>query len=64
MVTEGPLYRQALTDGDPENTGVWFGEAAGLIDTIEPASTIVERMVDEAVARLEQRGGMLTIKGS
>ena len=64
VVTEGPLYRQAFTDGDPENTGVWFGEAAGLIDTIEPASTIVERMVDEAVARLEQRGGMLTIKGS
>ncbi len=64
VVIEGPLYRQAFTDGDPENTGVWFGEAAGLIDTIEPASTIVERMVDEAVARLEQRGGVLITKGS
>ncbi len=45
---EGPRYLQAFADGDPENTAVWFGEAAGLIDTIEPAATIIERMVTDA----------------
>jgi nitronate monooxygenase len=45
---EGPRYRQAFVDGDPENTAVWFGEAAGLIDEIEPAGTIIERMVTDA----------------
>lgn len=45
---EAPRYRQAFADGDPENTGVWFGEAAGLISAIEPASVIIERMVTEA----------------
>jgi nitronate monooxygenase len=50
--TEGPRYRQAFEAGDPENTAVWFGEAAGLIHEIEPAAVIVERMVAEAAARL------------
>lgn len=45
---EGPRYLRAFADGDPENTAVWFGEAAGLIDTIEPAATIIERMVTDA----------------
>lgn len=45
---EGPRYLQAFADGDPENTAVWFGEAAGLIDAIEPAATIIERMVTDA----------------
>jgi nitronate monooxygenase len=48
VAIEGPRYLQAFADGDPEDTGVWFGEAAGLIDAIEPAATIVERMVTEA----------------
>ncbi|MFO1216832.1 MAG: nitronate monooxygenase [Burkholderiaceae bacterium] len=52
--TEAPRYRQAFMDGDPENSGVWFGEAAGLINTIEPAGRIVERMSSEA-ARCLQR---------
>ena len=45
---EGPRYLQAFADGDPENTAVWFGEAAGLIDAVEPAATIIERMVTDA----------------
>jgi nitronate monooxygenase len=57
LAVEGPRYRQAFTDGDPENTGVWFGEAAGLIHAIEPAAVIVERMVNEAALRLERHGG-------
>ena len=32
IAVEGPLYRQAFMEGDPDNTGVWFGEAAGLIE--------------------------------
>jgi nitronate monooxygenase len=58
VAVEGPRYRQAFAVGDPENTGVWFGEAAGLIDSIEPAASIIERMVDEAASRLRQHGGV------
>ena len=47
-----PTYRQAFAAGDPENTGVWFGEAAGLIDSIEPAAQIVTRLCAEARALL------------
>jgi nitronate monooxygenase len=57
LAVAGPRYRQAFADGDPENTGVWFGEAAGLIHAIEPAAVIVERMVAEAIARLAACGG-------
>jgi nitronate monooxygenase len=53
--TEGPRYRQAFMQGDPEHTGVWFGEAAGLIHAIEPASAIVERISTEAARCLERR---------
>ena len=49
---EGPRYRQAFEAGDPEQAAVWFGEAAGLIQSIEPAATIVERMTAEAAERL------------
>jgi nitronate monooxygenase len=49
--TKGPHYRQAFMDGDPEDTGVWFGEAAGLIRAIEPAGLVVERMSAEAARR-------------
>ena len=54
---EGPRYRQAFSLGDPDNTAVWFGEAAGLIHSIEPASVIVERMAAEAMLYLERHGG-------
>jgi nitronate monooxygenase len=54
---EGPLYRQAFEAGDPEQTAVWFGEAGGVIHSIEPAAVIVERMAAEAAARLRNRGG-------
>lgn len=56
VAVEGPKYRQAFAAGDPENTGVWFGEAAGIIHAIEPAGTIVERMASEASERLKRLG--------
>ncbi len=54
---EGPRYRQALAEGDPENAAVWFGEAAGLIQSIEPAAAIVEQMIGEATLQLQRHGG-------
>ena len=56
VAVEGARYREAFALGDPDNTGVWFGEAAGLIHSIEPASVIVERMAAEAVLYLERHG--------
>lgn len=57
VAIEGPRYRQAFEAGDPDNTGVWFGEAAGLIHAIEPAAVIVERLVAEAAFQLTRHGG-------
>jgi nitronate monooxygenase len=57
IAVEGPRYRQAFEAGDPDHTGVWFGEAAGVIHSIEPAAVIVQRMADEAAARLRSHGG-------
>lgn len=57
LAEEGPRYRQAFEAGDPEETAVWFGEAAGLVHAIEPAAAIVERMAADAVARLRTQGG-------
>jgi len=57
VAIEGPRYRQAFAEGDPDNTGVWFGEAAGIIKVIEPAAAIVERMAAEAALQLLRYGG-------
>lgn len=54
---EAPRYRAAFERGDPEDCAVWFGEAAALVHEIEPAGTILQRMVDEAAARLRGYGG-------
>lgn len=54
---EGPRYRQAFEAGDPDNTAVWFGEAAGLVHAIEPAAVIIERMVAEAAERMRNHAG-------
>ncbi len=57
VAEEGPRYRQAAEAGDPDHTAVWFGEAAGVIHSIEPAAAIVERMAVQAAARLQAHGG-------
>lgn len=57
VAVEGPRYRQASAEGDPDNAGVFFGEAAGMISAVEPASTIVETMAREAAALLVDRAG-------
>ncbi len=45
---EAPRYREAFMAGDPDNAGVFFGEAAGLIHDVPPAGEIITRMVSEA----------------
>jgi nitronate monooxygenase len=57
VATEGPRYREAFEAGDPEHAAVWFGEAAGLVHSIEPAATIVQRITAEASERLRTFGG-------
>jgi nitronate monooxygenase len=52
IAEEAPAYRAAFAAGDPQNAAVIFGEAAGLIADIPPASEIVERLVAEAAASL------------
>ncbi|HXS26117.1 MAG TPA: nitronate monooxygenase [Steroidobacteraceae bacterium] len=59
IAVEGPRYQLAFEVGDPENTGVWFGESAGLIHAIEPAATIIARMVAEATLRLRRYAGAI-----
>ncbi len=51
--SEGPRHRQAFSDGDAQNTGVWFGEAAGLIRKIESVAEIVDRMATDAALLLK-----------
>lgn len=57
VAVEGPRYRQAFNDGDPDHAAVWFGEAAGLVRAIEPAADIVERIAVQAARLLESQGG-------
>jgi nitronate monooxygenase len=53
VATEGLLYRKAFANDDPDGTCVWFGEAAGIIDAIEPAGVIVDRLATEAARLLK-----------
>jgi nitronate monooxygenase len=52
IATEAPKYRQAFMAGDPEHTGVWFGEAAGIIHDLPPAAEILQRMSTQALQSL------------
>lgn len=52
LAEAGAAYRKAFVEGDPEETGVWFGEAAGLIREIRPAGEIVAEMAAQAAASL------------
>ncbi|HXU51355.1 MAG TPA: nitronate monooxygenase [Casimicrobiaceae bacterium] len=56
VAVEGPRYREAFAAGDPDNAAVWFGEAAGLVDAIEPAGDIVERIARDAALDLRRHG--------
>jgi nitronate monooxygenase len=49
---EASKYETAAASGDTDNYGVIVGEAAGLINSVDPAAVALERMVAEAEALL------------
>jgi nitronate monooxygenase len=57
--TERTVYQAAAAAGDYDTALVWAGEAVDLIDSVERAAALVERICAEAEARL-QSGPMLT----
>jgi NAD(P)H-dependent flavin oxidoreductase YrpB (nitropropane dioxygenase family) len=46
---------RARREGDTEGGIIWSGQSAGLIDRIEPAATIIERIVRDAEAIIRER---------
>ena len=50
QVLDGEMkrYVSAMQNGDPANTGVWVGEATGLIRDVRPAADLLLSMVSEA----------------
>lgn len=53
----GARMRRAFEAGDRDYAPLFLGQDAGLIDALEPAGTVVERIVREAEAILERLGG-------
>jgi nitronate monooxygenase len=49
-------YQAGVAAGDPDQVGVWVGEATGLIHDIVPAAAIIERTVSEAEAIIGRLG--------
>jgi nitronate monooxygenase len=41
-------YVTAMQSGDPDNTGVWVGEAAGLIHDVRPAADLLQKIAEDA----------------
>ncbi len=41
-------YVSAMQSGDPDNTGVWVGEAAGLITNVRPAADLLQEIMRDA----------------
>lgn len=41
-------YVKAMQNGDPDNTGVWVGEATGLIQDVRPAGVLLQKIVGDA----------------
>jgi nitronate monooxygenase len=46
-------YTKARDSGDADNTGLFLGEAVGLVDDIQPAAAIIEQIVVEAERALK-----------
>jgi NAD(P)H-dependent flavin oxidoreductase YrpB (nitropropane dioxygenase family) len=44
---------------DPDGSVLWSGQSAGLIDRVEPAGAIVERIVREAEAIMRERAALI-----
>ncbi|TDR88064.1 NAD(P)H-dependent flavin oxidoreductase [Enterovirga rhinocerotis] len=57
MTEQRPRYFAAQEAGDMDVAATIVGEGVGLVRDIEPAGTILDRMVAEAEARLRNGGG-------
>jgi nitronate monooxygenase len=55
-------YVSAMQTGDADNTGVWVGEAAGLIHDVKPAADIVREMVSQADVLLARMPGAVGLR--
>ena len=51
-----PTYLAAVTEGHTEESGVFVGEAIGLIHDMPPVVEILARMTEEAEVLLRDRG--------
>jgi nitronate monooxygenase len=51
-------YQAMVADGDPDDVGVWVGEATGLIHDIVPAAAIIERTIAEAETVITRLGSL------
>lgn len=51
-------YQAKVAAGDPDEVGVWVGEATGLINDIVPAAAIIERTVTEAKSIITRLGSL------
>jgi nitronate monooxygenase len=49
-------YTNARDSGDADNTGLFLGEAVGLMSDVQPAAAIIERIVAEAERALKFEG--------
>jgi nitronate monooxygenase len=58
MASEVRRYMQARDAGDMENTGIFVGEAAGLLNDVRPAGDILRDMVAQAEQLLTNRRGL------
>ena len=57
--TQGERYWRAFHAGNTEETGIFVGEAVGLIHDSPPAAQVIERIVLEAEQRLGGAGGFV-----
>ncbi len=48
-------YIKAMHSGDPDNTGVWVGEATGLIHDVRSAGGLLRNIVADAECLLEEK---------
>jgi nitronate monooxygenase len=60
---EAAKYTAAFSAGNTQDAGVWFGEAAGLISSIEPAGVILERIVAKAESLLSKAARFVVKSG-
>jgi nitronate monooxygenase len=52
---EGDRYAVGMRNGDADNTGVWVGEATGLIDRVQPAGELLLNIVADAEGLLRDK---------